>query len=77
MEIKWALSIIRYFLIFKGFPFHDMAPMSLKKLFTFFQKPTNPTTAKLHRLFHDMSFLIPLHDIKNIRFSRTMSPQFI
>jgi len=55
MEIKWALSIIRYFLIFKGFPFHDMAPMSLKKLFTSFEKPINPSPIRLYGLFYDMS----------------------
>jgi len=34
----------------------DMAPISLKKLFTRFEKTTNPSPVRLYRLFHDMPF---------------------
>jgi len=45
----------------------DMAPRSLKTLFTSFEKPANPTPVRLYYLFHDMSFLIPLHAIEKTR----------
>jgi len=34
----------------------DMAPMSLKKLFTSLEKPINARPVRLYCLFHDMSF---------------------
>jgi hypothetical protein len=44
--------------------FMDMAPRSLKTQFTSFEKLVKPSPVRLYCLFHDMSFLIPLHAIK-------------
>ncbi len=41
-----------------------MAPRSFKTMFTSFEKSVKPSLVRLHCLFHDMSFLISLHDSK-------------
>jgi hypothetical protein len=53
----------------------DMAPMSLKTLFTSFEKPIKPSPIRLCSLFHDMPFLIPLHTIEKTRISGTLNPR--
>jgi len=54
--------------------FMDMAPMALIKLFTSFATASNPGTASLYHLFHDMSFRIPLHAMEKARSLRTLRP---
>ncbi len=55
-------------IIIKNVTFMDMAPRSLKTLFTSFEKPVKPSPAWLCNLFHDMSFRIPLHAIEKTIF---------
>jgi hypothetical protein len=47
--------------------FMNMAPLSLKILFTIFKKSTNSSPIRLRSLFHDMSFSIPLHAIEKAK----------
>jgi hypothetical protein len=42
--------MIHYINFSENVTFMNMAPMAFKKLFTSFEKPTNPAISKLHRL---------------------------
>jgi len=44
----------------------DMAPMALKKLFTSFEKATNPATARHYSMFHDMPLKTEVFDLNQL-----------
>jgi len=47
-------DMVHYVYFKKNVTLMDMAPMSLKKLFTSFEMSANPATRRLRRMFHDM-----------------------
>jgi len=59
--------VITFYSHSKNVTFMDMAPRSLKTLFTSFEKPVKSSPVRFYCLLHDMSFLIPLHAIEKIR----------
>jgi|GEM_PF-3171662 len=71
--IRFSLTNLR-----KNVTFTDMAPMSLKKLFTNLERPPNPSTAKLHQLLHYMSFNVTRHATVKLIFKnqQALNPQF-
>jgi hypothetical protein len=73
-EVRQDLRYCYKININKFVTFMDMAPMSLKTLFTSSENPVKPRPARLYSLFHDMSFNIPLHAMEKIKPSPTLSP---
>ncbi len=58
------LCCFQQIIINKFITFMDMAPRSLKTLFTIFEKTVKASPVRFYCLLHDMSFLIPLHAIE-------------